>query len=290
MIATLPRLAIVSASSGPSSRSAFPLTRRGCTSSCRPLRGHHRDRSVLGGPLSRQRRRVCRGVKRSSRSGRRAVPGPPAPQTAAPRLRFCRRRANPLTREWIGERVRTSDDSQTRLCVYRRRGLTRRRVAAEPTFELVVSGRVTFIQRINTQGGTQPPAAESKAQTENKVKEVPYHPSRACRTTSWTSTSAGTWSRWSTRDDPALLPQQLVDRLTISASHHDRVGRSTQRRGSRTRRPGWSRQIVRTSHQGTPGPSAGCCPGRGVGVEAGCRLHTALCLMKWWARGLEPMA
>jgi hypothetical protein len=32
----------------------------------------------------------------------------------------------------------------------------------------------TFIQRINTQGGTQPPAAECKAQTENKVKEVPY--------------------------------------------------------------------------------------------------------------------
>jgi hypothetical protein len=32
----------------------------------------------------------------------------------------------------------------------------------------------TFVQRINTQGGTQPPAAECKAQTENKVKEVPY--------------------------------------------------------------------------------------------------------------------
>src|SRR5215207_5691394 len=30
----------------------------------------------------------------------------------------------------------------------------------------------TFIQRLNTQGGTQPPAAECKAQTENKVKEV----------------------------------------------------------------------------------------------------------------------
>ena len=32
----------------------------------------------------------------------------------------------------------------------------------------------TFIQRISTQGGTQPPAAECRAQTENKVKEVPY--------------------------------------------------------------------------------------------------------------------
>jgi Protein of unknown function (DUF3455) len=31
-----------------------------------------------------------------------------------------------------------------------------------------------FIQRINTQGGTQPPAAECKAQTSGKVKEVPY--------------------------------------------------------------------------------------------------------------------
>jgi hypothetical protein len=32
----------------------------------------------------------------------------------------------------------------------------------------------TFIQRINTQGGTQPPTAECKAQTAGKVKEVPY--------------------------------------------------------------------------------------------------------------------
>ena len=32
----------------------------------------------------------------------------------------------------------------------------------------------TFVQRIHTQGGTTPPAAECKAQTENKLKEVPY--------------------------------------------------------------------------------------------------------------------
>jgi hypothetical protein len=32
----------------------------------------------------------------------------------------------------------------------------------------------TFIQRIHTQGGTQPPNAECKAQTADKVKEVPY--------------------------------------------------------------------------------------------------------------------
>ena len=32
----------------------------------------------------------------------------------------------------------------------------------------------TYIQRLNTQGGTQPPAAECKAQTAGKVKEVPY--------------------------------------------------------------------------------------------------------------------
>jgi hypothetical protein len=32
----------------------------------------------------------------------------------------------------------------------------------------------TSIQRLNTQGGTAPPAAECKAQTAGKVKEVPY--------------------------------------------------------------------------------------------------------------------
>jgi hypothetical protein len=32
----------------------------------------------------------------------------------------------------------------------------------------------TFIQRLNTKGGTQPPAAECKAQTAGKVKEIPY--------------------------------------------------------------------------------------------------------------------
>jgi hypothetical protein len=32
----------------------------------------------------------------------------------------------------------------------------------------------TFIQRIHTKGGTQPPNAECKAQTADKVKEVPY--------------------------------------------------------------------------------------------------------------------
>jgi hypothetical protein len=35
-------------------------------------------------------------------------------------------------------------------------------------------GETTFIQRLNTQGGTAPPAAECKAQTVDKVKEVPY--------------------------------------------------------------------------------------------------------------------
>ena len=35
-------------------------------------------------------------------------------------------------------------------------------------------GATTFIQRLNTQGGTQPPTAECKAQTAGKVKEVPY--------------------------------------------------------------------------------------------------------------------
>ena len=32
----------------------------------------------------------------------------------------------------------------------------------------------TFIQRIHTRGGTQPPNAECKAQTADKMKEVPY--------------------------------------------------------------------------------------------------------------------
>jgi hypothetical protein len=32
----------------------------------------------------------------------------------------------------------------------------------------------TFIQRLNTKGGTQPPTASCKAQTAGKVKEVPY--------------------------------------------------------------------------------------------------------------------
>jgi hypothetical protein len=31
-----------------------------------------------------------------------------------------------------------------------------------------------FIQRVNTQGGTQPPTAECKPQTSGKVKAVPY--------------------------------------------------------------------------------------------------------------------
>ena len=35
-------------------------------------------------------------------------------------------------------------------------------------------GATTFIQRLNTQGGTQPPVTECKAQTAGKVKEVPY--------------------------------------------------------------------------------------------------------------------
>ena len=37
-----------------------------------------------------------------------------------------------------------------------------------------VLAATTFIQRLNTQGGTQPPVAECKAQTLGKVKEVPY--------------------------------------------------------------------------------------------------------------------
>jgi len=37
-----------------------------------------------------------------------------------------------------------------------------------------VLAATTFIQRLNTQGGTQPPAAECKEQTLGKVKEVPY--------------------------------------------------------------------------------------------------------------------
>jgi hypothetical protein len=37
----------------------------------------------------------------------------------------------------------------------------------------VFSG-TTFIQRLNTKGGTQPPTAECKAQTADKVVEVPY--------------------------------------------------------------------------------------------------------------------
>jgi Protein of unknown function (DUF3455) len=37
-----------------------------------------------------------------------------------------------------------------------------------------VLGATTFIQRLNTKGGTQPPTAECKAQTAGKVKEVPY--------------------------------------------------------------------------------------------------------------------
>src|SRR5690349_1350652 len=32
----------------------------------------------------------------------------------------------------------------------------------------------TFVQRIHTQGGTQPPAAECRAQTVDQVREVPY--------------------------------------------------------------------------------------------------------------------
>jgi hypothetical protein len=32
----------------------------------------------------------------------------------------------------------------------------------------------TFVQRINTQGGTAPPAAECRAQTVDQVREVPY--------------------------------------------------------------------------------------------------------------------
>jgi hypothetical protein len=35
-------------------------------------------------------------------------------------------------------------------------------------------GATTYIQRLNTKGGTQPPAASCKAQTAGKVKEVPY--------------------------------------------------------------------------------------------------------------------
>jgi hypothetical protein len=37
-----------------------------------------------------------------------------------------------------------------------------------------VLGGTTYIQRLNTKGGTQPPTAECKAQTAGKVKEVPY--------------------------------------------------------------------------------------------------------------------
>jgi hypothetical protein len=37
-----------------------------------------------------------------------------------------------------------------------------------------VLGATTYIQRLNTKGGTQPPTAECKAQTAGKVKEVPY--------------------------------------------------------------------------------------------------------------------
>jgi hypothetical protein len=37
-----------------------------------------------------------------------------------------------------------------------------------------VLGATTYIQRLNTQGGTQPPTAECKPQTSGKVKEVPY--------------------------------------------------------------------------------------------------------------------
>jgi hypothetical protein len=37
-----------------------------------------------------------------------------------------------------------------------------------------VLGATTYIQRLNTQGGTQPPTAECKAQTAQKVVEVPY--------------------------------------------------------------------------------------------------------------------
>jgi hypothetical protein len=35
-------------------------------------------------------------------------------------------------------------------------------------------GATTFIQRLNTKGGTKPPNAECKVQTVGKVKEVPY--------------------------------------------------------------------------------------------------------------------
>jgi Protein of unknown function (DUF3455) len=37
-----------------------------------------------------------------------------------------------------------------------------------------ILGATTYIQRLNTKGGTQPPTAECKAQTAGKVKEVPY--------------------------------------------------------------------------------------------------------------------
>ena len=43
-----------------------------------------------------------------------------------------------------------------------------------PTTVAGVLGGTTYIQRLNTQGGTQPPVAECKAQTAGKVKEVPY--------------------------------------------------------------------------------------------------------------------
>jgi Protein of unknown function (DUF3455) len=46
--------------------------------------------------------------------------------------------------------------------------------ATPPTPPGGLLGGTTYIQRLNTQGGTQPPIAECKAQTAGKVKEVPY--------------------------------------------------------------------------------------------------------------------
>ena len=46
--------------------------------------------------------------------------------------------------------------------------------ATPPTHLPASSAGTTYIQRLNTQGGTQPPDAECKAQTAGKVKEVPY--------------------------------------------------------------------------------------------------------------------
>jgi len=46
--------------------------------------------------------------------------------------------------------------------------------ATPPTPPGGVLGGTTYIQRLNTQGGTQPPTAECKEQTAGKVKEVPY--------------------------------------------------------------------------------------------------------------------